>query len=118
MLIIHLVLTPNYKKRLLKGILAQRLHELIALCIEVNGWKMQELDLQENYVHLVLQFKHDTSVSRMVHLLKTKTNQILKKEFPEFEEFYWGGSFWADEYFAETVGICTLDSILAYVKNQ
>ena len=44
------------------------------------------------------------SVSYVANLLKGGTSRILRAEFPELEEFLWGESFWADGYFAESVG--------------
>ena len=54
----------------------------------------------------------------MVQLFKGRSSRTLRKEFPELEECYWGDSFWADGYFAETVGTCNIDTIREYVKNQ
>jgi len=115
---IHLVWIPKYRKRVLKGALAKRLEELLRLCAEANGWKIDEINVQEDHVHVIVQFVPTVSVSRMVQLLKGGTSRKLRKEFPDLEEFYWGTSFWADGYFAETVGVCNLDIIREYVRNQ
>ena len=37
---------------------------------------------------------------------------------PELKEFLWGDSFWADGYFAETVGIQDDAVIKRYIKEQ
>ena len=34
------------------------------------------------------------------------------------EEFLWGGSFWADGYFAETVGQVNEEVIKKYMRDQ
>ena len=117
-LMIHLVWTPKYRKRILKGVLAKRIDELLQLCAASNGWEVLELNVQEDHVHMVVQFVPTISVSRMMQLLKGKSSRIIRAEFPELEEVYWGDSFWADGYFAETAGHCNIDMILAYVKNQ
>lgn len=117
-LMIHLVWIPKYRKRILKDKLAVRLEELLSLCAEANGWKIEEINIQLDHVHLVVQFVPTISVSKMVQLFKGRSSRVLRKEFPELEEFYWGDSFWADGYFAETVGVCNLEQIRQYVKNQ
>jgi len=43
---------------------------------------------------------------------------VLRKEFPEMEEFLWGDSFWADGYFAETVGQVNEDIVKKYIRLQ
>ncbi len=117
-LMIHIVWIPKYRKRVLKGELANRAKELLQLCAEANGWKIEEVNVQPDHVHLIVQFVPNISVSKMVQLFKGRSSRALRKEFPELEEFYWGDSFWGDGYFAETVGTCSLDTIKAYVKNQ
>lgn len=117
-LMIHLVWIPKYRKRVLKGELAKRIKELLELCAETNGWKIEEINVQLDHVHIVVQFVPTISVSKMVQLFKGKSSRIIRKEFSELEEVYWGDSFWCDGYFAETVGSCNLEQIKAYVKNQ
>lgn len=117
-LMIHLVWIPKYRKRVLRGKLAKRIEELLRVCAEANGWKIEEINIQEDHVHLVVQFVPTISVCKMVQIFKGRSSRIIRSEFPELEEVYWGDSFWADGYFAETVGVCNLEQIKNYVKNQ
>ncbi len=117
-LMVHLVWIPKYRKRILQGKLAKRIEELLRICAETNGWKILELNVQQDHVHIVVQFVPTITISRMVNLLKGRSSRKIRKEFPELEEVYWGDSFWGDGYFAETAGHCNLEKILNYVKNQ
>jgi len=117
-LMIHLVWIPKYRKRILKGKLAARIEELLLLCADANRWKVLELNIQKDHIHIVVQFVPTISVSKMVQLFKGKSSKIIRSEFPELEETYWGDSFWAEGYFAETVGTCDVKTVLDYVKNQ
>lgn len=117
-LMIHLVWIPKYRKRVLKGEVSIRLKELFQECADVNRWEIEELNIQEDHVHMVIQFRPDISVSKMVQLFKGKSSRVVRKEFPKLKEFYWGDSFWADGFFAETVGQVSLETIKNYVKNQ
>lgn len=114
----HLVWIPKYRKRVMKGALALRIETLIRECAEVNGWAIEELNIQVDHVHMLVQLKPDISVSRVVQLVKGGSSRILREEMPEIKEFLWGESFWADGYFAETVGKCTESAIKTYIKNQ
>jgi len=60
----------------------------------------------------------DKPVSMVVQILKGGTSKRLREEFPEVEEFLWGDSFWADGYFAETVGIADEEMIRRYIREQ
>lgn len=117
-LMYHLVWIPKYRKRLLQGLVARRLSELFRLCAEMNRWKIHELNLQPGHVHMLIKLRQDVSVSKAVQLLKGGSSKKIREEFPELEEFLWGDSFWADGYFAETVGKIDEKRIREYIKNQ
>lgn len=114
----HIVWIPKYRKRVLKGKLAARISELLHTCAEMNRWKIEELNVQVDHVHMVVRLRPDVSVSKVVQLFKGSSSRIVRREFPELEEFYWGDSFWCDGYFVETVGQIDLEKIREYVKNQ
>ncbi len=117
-LMVHIVWIPKYRRRVLKSILAKRIEELLRECADVNRWKIEELNIQVDHVHIVLQFRPDVALSKLVQQFKGKSSRILRQEFPELKEFHWGNSFWGDGFFAETVGKCDLQTIKKYVKNQ
>lgn len=115
---IHLVWIPKYRKRVLKGAIAKRIEELIIECADINKWKVEELNVQPDHVHLLLQFRPDVKISKIMQFLKGGSSKIIREEFPGLIEFYWGDSFWADGYFAETSGQCNEAAIREYIKNQ
>jgi putative transposase len=117
-LMVHIVWLPKYRKRILKGALAMRIEELLRECAECNDWQIVELNIQLDHVHMILQFKPDISISKIVQLFKGKSSIIVRREFKELKEVYWGKSFWGDGFFVETVGHCDLKTIKNYVKNQ
>jgi putative transposase len=43
---------------------------------------------------------------------------VIRKEYPELEEFLWGDSFWADGYFAETGGNVDEEVVRRYIREQ
>jgi len=67
---------------------------------------------------MLLQIGPNMSVARAVQRLKGGTSFKLHKEFPELEELLWGESFWADGYFAESVGIVQEEIIRKYIREQ
>jgi len=58
------------------------------------------------------------SVSEAVQILKGGTSRVIRQEFPDLEEFLWGDSFWADGYFAETIGNVDEEIIRKYIRDQ
>ena len=83
-LMYHLVWIPKYRKRVLKGKVAERIKELLHECADLNRWKVEEL----KYSTVQRHDKQDNE--RTIFWMK---------------EFFCGGnSFWSDGYFSETSG--------------
>jgi putative transposase len=114
----HLVWIPKYRRRLLTGGIAQRLQELLHQACFVNRWHIQELAIQPDHVHLLLQIHASDSLKDVMQRLKGGTSRMLRAEFPDLDEFLWGNSFWAQGYFAETVGTTEEHVIRRYIRDQ
>ncbi|HEX4068637.1 MAG TPA: IS200/IS605 family transposase [Candidatus Babeliales bacterium] len=117
-LMYHLVWIPKYRKRVLNGEIADRIKELLYECADFQRWKIEELNIQPDHIHMLVQMNPDVSVSRMVQLFKGMTSKVVREEFPELKEFLWGKSFWSDGYFAETSGQVNENRIREYIRNQ
>ena len=76
------------------------------------------MSIQNDHVHLLIQLQPNDSVAEAVRILKGGTSRIIRKEFPELEEFLWGDSFWADGYFAESIGHVDERIMRAYIDEQ
>ena len=114
----HLVWIPKYRKRVLRGKIASHLKMLFYQACEVNEWWIDELAIQEDHVHMLIQLKPDKSISEVVQMLKGGSSKIIRETHPELEEFLWGDHFWAEGYFAETVGVLHEKTIKEYIRSQ
>jgi putative transposase len=85
---------------------------------KMNGWWISEMSIQADHIHIVVQASPRNSVAEVVQIFKGGTSRVLRKEFPELDEFLWGESFWADGYFAETVGQVNEDIVKKYIRRQ
>lgn len=117
-LLVHLVFIPKYRRRLLIGKVAVRLRSLWYEAAEVNRWWVSEMNIQREHVHLLVQYRADESVAQVVQKLKGGSSLFLRREFPELEEWTWEGGFWADGYFAESVGTSQEEMIRRYIREQ
>ncbi len=114
----HLVFVPKYRKRVLQGEVAIRLEVLLRQACEVNRWNLEEIAIQPDHVHLLVQVQPKYSVSYVVNILKGGTSRVLRLDFPELEEHLWGESFWADGYFAASVGVVEGNVVTEYIRAQ
>lgn len=114
----HLVWIPKYRKRVLRGKIAIRLKHLLYEACKINRWWIGEMSIRDDHVHVVIQTGPQGSVAEVVQVLKGGTSRVIRKEFPELEEFLWGDSFWADGYFAESVGKVDEEVVRRYIREQ
>ena len=114
----HLVWVPKYRRRVLTGPLAQRLGELLREACDINHWRVHELNIQPDHVHLLIQIEPERSLSKVLHALKGGTSRVIRQEFPDLREFLWGSHLWAAGYFAETVGQIEEAALRRYIREQ
>lgn len=117
-LLYHIVFIPKYRRKVLQRELVRRLTGLFYDCCKMNRWYIHELSILPDHVHMLLQLPPRVSVPEAIQYLKGGSSRIIRKEFPELEEFLWGDSLWGDGYFAETVGRASEDAIRTYIRAQ
>jgi len=86
--------------------------------LRIKRWGLEELAIQPDHVHLLVQIQPKYSVSEVMKILKGGTSRLLRLEFPELAEFLWGESLWGDGYFAATVGVVEGSVITEYIRAQ
>jgi putative transposase len=117
-LLFHLVFCPKYRRRVLRGDIARRFNDLFIQACEINDWELEELNIQTDHVHMLVQIHPKESLSKVLQLLKGGSSYVIRKEYPDLEEFLWGGSFWGDGFFAESVGQVNEKAMREYIRAQ
>ena len=115
--IYHFTFIPKYRRSRLVGQVKQKLSGMIKFCAQVNDWKILELIIEPEHVHLVIQAQADDSPSSIMQAVKGGTSRKLKELFPNLAENIWGKKFWSDGYFAETVGVKDLHQLNKYLHD-
>lgn len=114
----HVVWLPKYRKRVLHGKIVIRLRQLLYAGCRMNRWYISELSIPDDHIHMIIQIKPHESIADVIQQLKGGTSNVVRKEFPELEEFLWGDNFWADSYFVETVGQVDEAVVKKYIHDQ
>ena len=70
------------------------------------------------HVYVLIQVQPTDPVAEVGQQLKGGTSYLLRKEFSALEEFLWGDHFWADGYFAETVGAQSFAAVKRYIQEN
>jgi putative transposase len=114
----HIVWVPKYRFRILKDAVKDLVDKDIRLLCEWKGCEVEELNVQEDHVHLMVSIPPKVSVSVLMGTLKGKLAIKLFKSYPGLKKRpYWGNHFWARGYFVSTIGLDE-DVIRRYVKYQ
>ena len=114
----HVVWIPKYRRRVLIGKIASRVIGLVYEAAKMNRWWIEEIKVMKDHVHMLVQVQSTDSIAEVINIIKGGTSRVIRKEFPELEEFLWGDSFWADGYFAETVGRRNFQEVKNYIKEN
>ncbi|MBM3280666.1 MAG: IS200/IS605 family transposase [Candidatus Handelsmanbacteria bacterium] len=110
----RLVWAPKYRKWILRGDALEAVRELFYRVVEDFDFVIEELEVAKNHVHIPWSFPPRYSISQVIGLRKSIWASRVFQEHPEVKRELWGGEFWADGYFACTVG----DQVTAEVINR
>ena len=113
----HFVWAPKYRYSILMNEIKQRLKKILAELCEWLNIRIIEGAICADHVHMYLSAPPKHSPSYIMKILKGKSAERLRKEFPELRKKYWGMYIWARGFFVTTVGINS-EVIRKYVKAQ
>ncbi len=91
----HVVLVTKYRK---KAINKERLERLKVIFKEtLEKWECQLLDFnsESDHCHLIVEFKPDVQLSKLIANLKTVSSRLIRKEYPELSQKYFYGRCFA-----------------------
>ena len=86
----HIVWVPKYRFRILKDAVKDLVEKDIRLLCEWKGCEVEELNVQEDHVHLIISIPPKVSVSELMGTLKGKLAIKLFKSYPGLKKKpYW-----------------------------
>ncbi len=87
------------------------------ICME-HGYKIHDMEIVEDHVHLFLELYPSVSLSKVVQYLKGGSSYRLFRLHLELKKRYCGGSLWSSGKFFRSVGNVTADTIKHYIKES
>ena len=114
----HIVWTPKYRYRILKGQIASELQRDLYGLSSHKDVIIEELNIQPDHVHMLCSIPPKLSISAFMGYLKGKAAIKLFRSYPKLRKMpYWGNHFWSKGYFVSTVGLDE-NLIRRYIKYQ
>ena len=118
-LMYHLVCAAKYRR----VVMSKHVDEVLRRAsVEIEKrWEIQflEIGLDRDHAHFLIQSVPSYSPSRIVQIVKSVIAREVFAQAPEVKQQLWGGAFWGEGYFVNTVGQHGSESVIAaYVARQ
>ncbi|MCJ7789665.1 MAG: IS200/IS605 family transposase [Candidatus Atribacteria bacterium] len=118
-LIYHFVCPAKYRKVIFNKEVDETLKDI---CLEISKKyeiSFLEIGTDKNHVHFLIQLIPKYSVIEIIRMIKSITAKKISEKHPEVKKQLWGGKFWSDGFFVNTVSkFGSEDTIRKYVRNQ
>ena len=115
LMVFHLVWIPKRRKPVLVGNIAKDCRSLIMQKCKDKGWKVLELEIQPDHIHLFVQGWPTTAAHEIVKECKGLTSHELRIKYPVLRKL---PSLWTRSYFAATAGNVSAETIQRYINQQ
>ncbi len=102
-LIYHIVCLSKNRKVVLSEVVDQRHKES---CLEISKRyqiHFLEIGTDNNHVHFLVQSVPSYNITKTVTINKSITPREIFQHHPDVKKQLWGGEFWSDGYFVNTV---------------
>ena len=118
-LLYHIVCPAKYRKIVLSNEVDNAIKKI---CIEIlKRYEMHfvEIGADKDHVHFLVQSVPTYSPTKIVRTIKSITAREIFRQIPSIKKELWGGEFWTDEYYINTVSKRgNEDVVRQYVKKQ
>ena len=118
-LLYHFVCPAKYRRVVFSEAIDESLKDI---CLEISKRyeiHFLEIGVDKDHVHFLLQSIPMKSPTQIITTVKSLTAREIFKKHPEVREQLWGGEFWTDGYFVNTVSkFGDETSISKYVRDQ
>src|SRR6266496_955374 len=114
----HVIFCPKYRRKVLTDDIALRLKELILEKQQEYCYKILDMEVMADHVHLILDVnpRNTGGVFRIVNNIKGYTSHQLRQEFPELKSRL--PTLWTESKFISSVGSVTLKVVKKYIEEQ
>lgn len=118
-LMYHFVCPAKYRRVVFSKEVDETLKQV---CLDISvryEIEFMEIGTDKNHVHFLVQSVPTYSPTKIVRIIKSITAREIFLRHPEVKKKLWGGEFWSDGYFVNTVSkFGSEEAIKKYVQNQ
>lgn len=112
----HVIFCPKYRRKVLINGVDNRLKELILEKQDDYKYKVLDMEVMPDHVHLLLDVNPQIGVIKAIGQIKGFTAHALRKEFAWLKSRL--PCMWTRSKFVSTVGAVTLEAVKKYIDEQ
>lgn len=117
-LVVHLIFTTKYRRKLFDGRMIEQLHDAFSSAAGKLECEIIEMDGEPDHVHLLVAYPPKLAVSVMVNNLKSVSSRMLRQQNTHLRMQSKTGLLWSRSYFVCSTGEATIETLRAYVQSQ
>ena len=118
-LMYHFVCPAKYRRAVFSKEVDETLKKV---CLEIGKRyeiEFLEIGTDKNHVHFLVQSVPSYSPTKIIRTIKSLTEKEVFARHPEVKKKLWGGEFWAEGYYVNTVSRFGSEAIIKnYVEKQ
>ena len=115
----HFICPAKYRRVVFSKAVDKSLKDI---CLEISKRyqiRFLEIGVDKDHIHFLIQSIPSVSPTQIITTVKSLTAREIFKKHPDVKEKLWGGEFWTDGYFVNTVSkFGDETSISKYVRDQ
>ena len=117
---VHIILVTKYRKKLLKGSIADDVKQKIFDIANARGYEIIAMEADKDHMHFLISYDTTDRVCDIVKIVKQETTYYLWQKYGSFlSKPYWKKRiFWSDGYFACSIGEVSSATIQKYIESQ
>ena len=116
----HIVFVTKYRQPAINKERLGRLSNIFRETLKKWDCALNDFNAEVDHCHLIVEFKPNVQLSKLIANLKTVSSRLIRSEYPELSQQYFYGKpyFWTGSYFLASCGGVTVEQLKDYVEKQ
>lgn len=111
--LVHLIFSTKDRRPLITDSIREPLHRYITGIFQHHDSPLITTNSVDDHIHVLFKLSRKFSIAEIVEQVKSGSSGWIKKQLPEFRDFYWQGG-----YGAFSIGQSQVDQVKGYIARQ
>ncbi len=111
--LVHLIFSTKDRRPLITDSIREPLHRYITGIFQHHDSPLIATNSVADHIHVLFKLSRKFTIAEIVEQVKSGSSGWIKKQLPEFHDFYWQGG-----YGAFSIGQSQVNQVKAYIARQ